>query len=100
MATGFGFFSGSEKSGEKDLTAATSSLIWPSERCFQAGIEVYGMPSRMTCSRSSSVGRAPLGVCRILNLPAVKSRGRGSRRGAANPKPSPFSPWHWEQSFW
>ncbi len=58
------------------------------------------MPSRMTSRRSSSVGRAPLGVRRILNLPAVKSRGRGITRGAAIPKPSPFSPWHWAQRFW
>ena len=40
MAIAFGFFSGLAKSGENDLTAATSSEIWASESCFQAGIEV------------------------------------------------------------
>ena len=47
-----------------------------------AGIEVYGIPSRITRFRSSSVGSAPVGVVRSLNLPVVKSRGRGSRCGA------------------
>ena len=63
----------------------------------QAGIEVYGIPSRITRFRSSSVGSVPEGVVRILNLPAVKSRGRGRRCTAPGPCPSPFSPWHWAQ---
>ncbi len=42
------------------------------------------------------MGRVPNGVERNLYLPAVKSRGGGSRNGAAMPLPSPASPWHWE----
>ena len=43
--------------------------------------------------RSPSVGRDPDGVERNLKAPIVKSRGRGKRKVAASPLPSPFAPW-------
>ena len=56
------------------------------------------MPRRMMLTRSACVGSAPLGVVRTLYLPVVKLRGLGRKCGEAYPSPSPFSPWHCEQS--
>src|SRR6266540_1797482 len=92
--TGLEAFSGLEKSDEKVvMKSARSETSW-SEKLGQAGIDVYGMPRLMMSTRSWCVGSAPLGVVRILNLPVVKLRGLGRRCGAAQPSPSPFSPWH------
>ena len=94
---GLGAWAGSAKPAWKPLTYWTSPFTSPSVRFGHGGIEVYGMPVRITRSRSPSVGRAPLGVVRSLNLPRVKSRGGGRRCAAAQPFPSPLSPWHCAQ---
>src|SRR2546425_12854710 len=44
--------------------------------------------------RSSSVGTLPVSVVRILYLPVVKSRGRGTRNVADGPSPRPLAAWH------
>jgi hypothetical protein len=96
-AIGFGACAGSAKPAKKVFRYWTTSFTSASVSFGHAGIEVYGIPIRTTRFRSSSVGRAPEGVVRSLNLPLVKSRGRGCRCTAAGPSPSPFSPWHWMQ---
>ncbi len=48
-----------------------------SEITLQDGMEVPVTPFVMVFKRSSSVGSEPLGVDRILNFPAVRSRGFG-----------------------
>jgi hypothetical protein len=91
--------SGLLKSGEKVVTKSARSDTSLSEKPGQAGIDVYGMPRRMTLTRSSCVGSAPFGVVRILNLPVVKLRGRGRSAGRRSLRRPPFSPWHCEQYF-
>lgn len=48
----------------------------------------------MVRRRSASVGSNPARVELNLNLPIVKSCGRGLRKRAAFPFPSPLAPWH------
>src|SRR5437867_9913961 len=57
------------------------------------GIAVQRTPRVIVRKRSPSVGSDPDGVERNLNTPRVKSRGRGKRKVAASPFPSPFAPW-------
>src|SRR3954463_8650377 len=58
-ATGLGAFSGLANSGEKDVTkSARSDTCW-SVKSGHAGIDEYGMPRRMTLTRSWWVGSAP-----------------------------------------
>ena len=54
---------------------------------------VPGRPRLTVRNRSSSRGSSPLWVVRNLKVPRVKSRGRGSRKSAAGPSPSPSRPW-------
>src|SRR5512138_3344490 len=51
----------------------------------------------MLLNRSASVGSVVPGVDFILNSPALKLRGRGNNHTAAEPVPSPFSPWQARQ---
>src|SRR3989441_12313243 len=57
------------------------------------GIAVQRTPRVIVRKRSPSVGSDPDGVERNLKTPMVKSRGRGKRKVAASPLPSPFTPW-------
>src|SRR2546422_3903654 len=57
------------------------------------GIAVQRTPRVIVRKRSPSVGSDPDGVERNLKTPMVKSRGRGKRKVAASPLPSPFAPW-------
>jgi len=58
------------------------------------GMELPGMPRVTVPNRSSSVGSAVPGVDLILNIPALKFRGRGNNHTEAGPVPSPLTPWH------
>src|SRR5438034_6198421 len=56
------------------------------------GIAVQRTPRVIVRKRSPSVGSDPDGVERNLKTPMVKSRGRGKRKVAASPLPSPLTP--------
>src|SRR5205823_13815260 len=81
--------------GASVLRYSTTSWTSGSESTrSHGGIDVPYSPCRTERVRSSSVGTLPVSVDRILNLPLVKSRGRGRRNAAAGPSPRPASPWH------
>src|SRR5258705_6825993 len=86
----FFFFQRSEKVLMYWITANRSR----SEISDQVGMGVPHRPWVTAMKRSPSVGSESFpGVDRNLKIPRVKSRGLFSRKTAAGPWPSPFSPW-------
>ena len=91
-------FSVSVKSRSFTSSVRTNSTTW--RRCFsfstpsQGGIAEPGSPWVTDWKRSSNKGSSPLPVWRILNVPCVKSLGRGQSRSAPGPSPAPSVPWH------
>ena len=77
---------------EKVLMYETSASRVLSGSSCHVGIAVQRTPRVTVRKRSPSVGRDPDGVERNLKAPIVKSRGRGKRKVAASPLPSPFAP--------
>src|ERR1700675_3333380 len=86
----FFFFQRSEKVLMYWITANRSR----SEISAQVGMGVPHRPWVTVMKRSASVGSEFFpGVERNLKIPRVKSRGLFSKKTAAGPLPSPFSPW-------
>src|SRR2546423_9842101 len=71
--------------GEKVLMKATISARCCLVRAFHAGMLELLNPRPKESSRSSSVGRVPLGVGRHLNVAATKFRGKIFRYGSFSP---------------
>src|SRR4051812_12674856 len=88
IAIGFGGCSANR--GDSDFMYCTTSLMSLSDRRrSHPGIALPYSPRRTEAIRSSSVGIVPDSVERILYLPEVKSRGRGTRNAADGPSPLP-----------